>query len=162
MDFELSVEQKLFQKLVAQFANDVCRPEAEALDISQEFPVQTWKKMANLGLFRVNHETAYGGVGLDPLMEMIAIIELSKASLVHGASYALLAHGFPTFIEKYGTVEQKKKYIEPILNGESIGAFCLTEPDAGSDAMGIKSKSKKVVDGYVLNGTKQCDSRRFI
>lgn len=155
VDFEFTREQKMLQKMVADFSKKECEPEAAKIDETHQFPIHTWKKMADIGLLRINHSEKYGGVGTDPIMEMIVIEELSKASLTHGASYALLAHGFPSFIEKFGTNEQKEKYIPPVLNGEVIGGFCLTEPEAGSDAAGIKTSCRKTSNGYVLNGTKQ-------
>lgn len=155
MNFELTNEQKMLRKLAAQLANEVCEPEAAQIDASHIFPAETWKKIADLGLLRVNHDEKYGGIGADPIMEMIVIEELSKASLTHGAAYALLGHGFPTFIEKFGTEEQKMKYIPPVLSGEKIGGFCLTEPGAGSDASGICTTARKNGDEYILNGTKQ-------
>lgn len=155
MDFELTKQQNMLRKLVASFAKEVCEPEAAEIDRTHEFPMETWNKIADLGLIRVNHEKKYGGIGIDPIMEMIVIEELSKASLTHGAAYALLAHGFPTFIEKFGTEEQKQTYIPPVLSGEIIGGFCLTEPGAGSDASGVRTTSVKCGNTYVLNGTKQ-------
>ena len=155
MDFELTREQKLLQKLAADFSRDVCAPEAAQLDRTHQFPHETWKKMAALGLLRVNHGKEFGGVGLDPVAEMLIIEELSKASLALGAAYALLAHGFPTFIERFGTQEQKLRFIPPALDGTLIGAFCLTEPDAGSDASAVQTSSRRVGDEYILSGTKQ-------
>ena len=155
MDFKLTPEQLMLKKTVARFARDVCAKEATEIDRTHEFPLETWKRMAELGLLRINHAEQYGGVGIDPVMEMIVIEELSKASLTHGAAYALLAHGFPTFLEKFGTGDQKTKYIPQILSGDKIGAFCLTEAEAGSDATGIQTAALKKNNKYVLNGVKQ-------
>lgn len=145
----------MVRTLAAKFAAEVCAGEAEAVDRSHRFPMETWKKMASLGLLRLNHDERYGGVGFDPMMEVIVIEELSKAGLTYGASYALLAHGFPTFVEKFGTQEQKQRYIPPILDGSQIGAFCLTESGAGSDAAGIVTTARRDGTDYLLNGTKQ-------
>lgn len=154
MDFNYTEKQKLLRKLAAQFAAEVCEPEAAALDENHEFLFDTWKKMAKVGLLRVNHDKKYGGVGHDPVAEMIVIEELSKASLTHGATYALLGHGFPTFIEKFGTEEQKLEFIPKVLNDGAIGSFCLTEPDAGSDATGIHTTCVRDGDDYIINGSK--------
>ena len=140
--------------MAAQFAAQYCEPEAAELDETHEFLHDTWKKMAEVGLLRVNHGEQYGGTGHDAIGEMIVIEELSKASLTHGATYALLANGFPTFIEKFGTEEQKMEFIPQVLNDGVIGSFCLTEPDAGSDATGIHTTSVRDGDDYILNGTK--------
>ena len=154
MDFNLTKEQQMLRKLAAQFAKEVCEPEAAELDENHEFLTETWKKMTEIGLLRVNHGKKYGGVGHDPISEMIVIEELSKASLTHGATYALLGHGFPTFIEMFGTEEQKEYFIPQVLNDGVIGSFCLTEPDAGSDATGIHTSSTKDGDDYIITGSK--------
>lgn len=144
----------MLRSLAAKFATEICEPEAAELDENHEFLTETWKKIAQLGLLRVNHEKKYGGVGIDPISEMIVIEELSKASLTHGATYALLGHGFPTFIEKFGTEDQKMEFIPQVLNDGVIGSFCLTEPDAGSDATGIHTYCVKDGDDYIINGAK--------
>ena len=154
MDFTLTKEQELLRKTAREFAERYCEPEAAELDETHEFPFETWKKMAEVGLLRVNHDEKYGGIGHDEIGEMIVIEELSKASLTHGATYALLGHGFPTFIEKFGTEEQKQEFIPPVVNEGVIGSFCLTEPDAGSDATGIHTTSVKDGDDFIINGTK--------
>lgn len=154
MDFKLTKEQELLRQLARQFAEEVCEPEAADIDRTHTFPLETWKKMQEVGLLRVNHGEAYGGVGHDALAEMIVIEELSKASLTHGAMYALMAHGFPTFIEKFGTADQKEKYVTEVIEEGTLGAFDMTEPDAGSDAGGVSTTSKKDGDDYIINGTK--------
>ena len=154
MDFRLTKEQELLRKTAAQFAAQYCEPEAERLDETHEFLFDTWKKMAEVGLLKVNHGVKYGGIGHDSIGEMIVIEELSKASLTHGATYALLGNGFPTFIEKFGTEDQKMEFIPQVVNDGVIGSFCLTEPDAGSDATGIHTYSVRDGDDYILNGTK--------
>lgn len=154
MDFALTAEQKMIQSVAAEFAKDYCEPEAAEIDRTHEFPLNTWKKMVETGLVEVNHSEEFGGAGLDPIAEVIVIEELSKVSLTHGALYALMGHGFPTFIEKFGTKEQKEEYIPKIIKKGMIGGFCLTEPDAGSDAQSVKTFCKKDGDYYVINGAK--------
>lgn len=154
MDFQLTKEQELLRKMARQFAQQYCEPEAAELDENHTFLFDSWKKMAEVGLLRVNHSEKYGGIGHDAIGEMIVIEELAKASLTHGATYALLGNGFPTFIEKFGTEEQKMEFIPQVLNDGAIGSFCLTEPDAGSDATGIHTTSVKDGDDYIINGSK--------
>jgi alkylation response protein AidB-like acyl-CoA dehydrogenase len=154
MDFNLTKEQKMLRSMVSAFAKEVCEPEAALMDETHEFPFATWEKMTELGFLRVNHDEKYGGTGRDPIAKLIVVEELSKASLTHGAMYALLAHGFPTFIEKFGTPEQKEEFVSQVIEKGVIGSFCLTEPDAGSDAFGIRTTSKKDGDHYIINGTK--------
>ncbi len=154
MDFRLTEDQEMFRDMASRFAKDFCVPEAADIDNTHAFPMETWKKMAECGLIAINHGEAYGGVGLDPVAEMIVIEELSKASLTHGATYALLAHGFPTFIEKFGTEAQKRQFIPPVIERGMIGGFCLTEAGAGSDAQALRTTCRKDGDGYIINGTK--------
>lgn len=154
MDFNYSKEQELLRKMTREFAETVCEPEAEELDKNHTFPMDTWMKMQKAGLLRVNHGKEYGGTGHDAIAEMIVIEELSKASLTHGSMYALMAHGFPTFIEKFGTTEQKEKYVREVIEEGVLGSFAMTEPDAGSDAGGVSTTSVKDGDYYVINGTK--------
>ena len=154
MDFQLTKEQEMLRKMVRQFAAERCEPEAAALDEEHRFPMETWKEMVRLGFLRVNHGKEYGGVGHDTIAEMIVIEELARASLTHGATYALLGNGFPTFIEKFGSQDQKYEFIPQVIIDGVIGSFCLTEPDAGSDATGIHTTSRKDGDAYILNGTK--------
>lgn len=154
MDFSLTKEQELVRKMARQFAERFCEPEAAYLDGAHEFPMKTWRRMQEYGLLRINHGTEFGGTGTDPLAELIVIEELSKASLTHGAIYALLANGFPTFIELFGTKEQKQKYVTDVLENGAIGAFEMTEPDAGSDAGNVHTSSIKDGADYIINGTK--------
>ena len=154
MDFSLSEDQLAIQELARRFAEEICAPEAESLDREHRFPQETWRKMVETGLLAVNHEEAYGGTGLDKLAEVLVIEELSKASLSHGAAYALLGHGFSSFIGKYGTPEQKAKYIPRVIENGHIGAFCLSEPGAGSDAMGIRTTAHRDGDEFVITGSK--------
>ena len=154
MDFNLTKEQEMLRKMVQQFAVEYCEPEAAEVDETHRFPMETWKKMAEVGLLRVNHGTEYGGIGHDAIGEMIVIEELCKVSLSHGVTYALLGNGFPTFIEKFGAEEQKAEFIPQVVNDGVIGSFCLTEPDAGSDATGIHTYCVKDGDDYIINGAK--------
>ncbi|MEW4411712.1 acyl-CoA dehydrogenase family protein [Clostridium sp. AN503] len=154
MDFSLTREQEMVRRMASEFAEKFCEPEAAAIDESHEFPMETWKKMQQYGLLRINHAREYGGTGLDPVAEMIVIEELSKASLTHGAIYALLGNGFPTFVELFGTKEQKEKYVTAVLEQGDIGSFEMTEPDAGSDAGGVHTTSTKDGDDYIINGAK--------
>lgn len=154
MDFSLTREQELLRKAAREFAERFCQPEAAYLDEHHTFCMDTWKRMAQYGFLKVNHGKAYGGLGHDAVAEMILIEEFSRASLTHGATYALLGNGFPTFIEKFGSEEQKRFFIPKVINDGAIGSFCLTEPDAGSDAAGIRTDCHKDKDDYIINGTK--------
>lgn len=154
MDFRLNEDQLSIQELARQLAQEVCLPEAELLDREHIFPEETWKQIAEAGLIAVNHEERFGGIGKDKIAEVLVIEELSKASLTHGATYALLGHGFSSFIEKYGTEEQKEKYIPRVVGEGYKGAFCMSEPGAGSDAMAVRTTAVRDGDDFVISGSK--------
>jgi alkylation response protein AidB-like acyl-CoA dehydrogenase len=155
MDFSFSPAQEMIRNIARQFAQEVCEPIAAEVDRNAEFPMDTWKKMAEYGLLEINHGKEFGGAGHDKIAEMIVVEELSKVCLTSGATFALLGGGVPTFIEKFGTKEQREKYVERMIKEGLIGCFCLTEPDAGSDAANVSTTAEKDGDYYVLNGTKR-------
>ena len=154
MDFRLNEEQLSIQELARQFAQEVCLPEADSLDREHRFPEDTWKKLADTGLIAVNHDEKYGGIGKDKIAEVLVIEDLSKASLTHGAAYSLLGHGFSRFIGKFGTEEQRERYIPSVISEGYIGAFCLSESGAGSDAMAVRTTAVRDGDDFVLSGSK--------
>jgi butyryl-CoA dehydrogenase len=151
---ELTQEEKAFQDRIRAFARDVIEPKAEQIDRTGEFPWETVTEMAKLGIMGINFPTEYGGAGKNTMHYTIAVEEISRVCGSTGITYA--AHislgSFPIYA--FGTEEQKKKYLVPLAEGEEIGAFGLTEPNAGSDAAGTQTMA--VLDGgaYVINGTK--------
>ena len=155
MDFDLNEEQRMLQDTVRKFANDVLRPKAPEIDQSGEFPCDTIKKMAELGLMGIVVPEEFGGAGFDFLSLAVAIEEISKACATTGVIVAvnnsLVAYPILTF----GNDEQKKKYLPSLASAEKIGAFALTEPNAGSDPAGMEAIARKEGDYYVLNGAKR-------
>jgi len=151
---ELTPEQEMVRKSVRKFALEVVEPRAKEIDETCEFPWDTVKKMAEMGLMGICFPPQYGGAGLDTVCYAIAVEELSRVCGSTGITLA--AHvslgAYPIFA--FGTEEQKRKYLVPLAKGEWIGAFGLTEPNAGSDAGGTETTAVKDGDSYVLNGTK--------
>jgi butyryl-CoA dehydrogenase len=154
MDFALSEEQRLIQKTAKDFAEKTVAPKAAEVDETGQFPMDTVKEMAELGFMGMNVPEEYGGIDADTVSYVLAVEEISKACAATGiimASHNSLAcHPILTF----GTDEQKKMYLAPLARGERIGSFCLTEPNAGTDAGNQESTAVKKGDGYVLNGSK--------
>ncbi len=154
MDFNLSEELKMSKKVYEEFAKKEVEPIAQEIDESCEFPAENVKKMQKADMMGIPFPQEYGGAGSDTLNYILAVEELSRACATHGvilsAHTSLGAHP----IYKYGTEEQKEKYLKPLANGEKIGAFGLTEPDAGTDASAQKTTAKIDGDEYVLNGNK--------
>jgi len=152
--FELTEEQRMLQDMVRDFATSTLAPRAAAYDRSCEFPHDNVKEMAELGLLGVTVPDTYGGAGMDTLAYTIVIEEIAKAC----ASTAVIAAvqnslvNFP--LMKFGTEEQKKKYLPKLASGELIGAYSLTEPGSGSDAVAMQTRVRKEGNKYILNGTK--------
>ncbi len=152
MDF--TDEQLMLRDMVREFAKNEIEPLAAEIDESCEFPMQTFKKMAELGLLGIPFPEEYGGAGMDTVSLALAIEEVAKACgstcLAMAAHISLCA----TPIYLFGTEEQKKKYLVPLAKGESLGSFCLSEPGSGSDAGAAKTMAVLKGDHYVLNGSK--------
>ncbi len=154
MDLELTEEHKMIRKMVREFAEKEVAPIAAEMDEKAEVPFENIRKMGELGLLGLTVSEEYGGAGMDTVSYCIATEELSKAcastAIVMGVQNSLVCHG----IEKFGTEEQKQKFLVPLAQGKFIGAFALTEPEAGSDAAALKTTMVLDGDEYIVNGTK--------
>ncbi|MCK4940979.1 acyl-CoA dehydrogenase [candidate division WOR-3 bacterium] len=155
MDFGLTNDQKMLQDQVRKFADAELAPVAAEIDKSGEFPWANLKKMAQLGLLGVVVPEKYGGSGFDFVSLTIAIEEISRACATTGVIVAV-NNSLTTYpILQFATEEQKSKYLPLLCSGEKIGAFGLTEPNAGSDVVSLESTARLEGDHYVLNGTKR-------
>jgi len=155
MDFELNQDQTLLRNMVREFAEKEIKPKAAEIDESREFPKDTVKKLAELGLMGIVIPEKYGGAGMDFLSLAIAVEEISRACATTGVIAAVnnsLA-AYPILI--YGTEEQKKKYLPILASAKKIGAIGLTEPNTGSNVAGIETTAVKEGDYYILNGAKR-------
>lgn len=154
MDFILTDEQKMTRQMVRDFAEKEVKPSAEERDEQELFSRELFDKMGELGLTGIPWPEEYGGAESDFISYVIAVEELSRVDASMGTT--LSAHislaGWPIF--KYGSHEQKKKYLEPLALGEKLGAFALTETTAGTDAGAAQTTAKLDGDSYLLNGTK--------
>ena len=154
MDYTLSEEQLMIQQAARDFAQNELLPGVIERDDAQEFPEAEVKKMGELGFMGMMVDTKYNGSGLDTLSYVIAMEELSKvdasAAVIVSVNNSLVCWGLETF----GTEAQKEKYLTRLATGEIIGAFCLSEPEAGSDATSQKTTAIDKGDHYLLNGTK--------
>lgn len=154
MNFNLSKEHVMLQKLYREFAENEVKPLAEEVDKTETFPVETVKKLGEYGFFGIPFPKEYGGAGGDALTYTMAVEELSKACASTGVIVATHTSLCADVIYQFGTEEQKQKYLIPLAKGEKIGAFGLTEPNAGTDASAQQTTAKLVGDHYVLNGSK--------
>lgn len=154
MHFDLSEEQLMIQQAARDFANTELKPGVIERDEHQKFPHEQIKKLGELGFLGMMVDPKYNGAGMDTISYVLAMEELSKidasASVVVSVNNSLVCYG----LEKYGTEFQKEKYLKPLAAGEKIGAFCLSEPEAGSDATSQHSTAVDMGDHYLLNGTK--------
>ncbi|MED3548959.1 acyl-CoA dehydrogenase [Cytobacillus praedii] len=154
MNFDLTSEQEMILKTIREFADEEVAPGALDRDRNKEFPIEIFKKMADLGLMGLPFPEEYGGAGADTVSFAIVTEELSRACGSTGITYS--AHislgGAPLYL--FGTEEQKQKYLVPICTGETFGAFGLTEPSAGSDAGGTRTTAVEKDGDYIINGNK--------
>lgn len=154
MHFELTEEHLMIQKAARDFAQNELKPGVIERDEHQKFPAEQVKKMAELGFLGMMVDPKYGGGGMDSISYVLAMEEISKVdascSVIMSVNNSLVCWG----IEQFGTEEQKQKYLVPLAKGEIIGAFCLSEPEAGSDATSQSTTAIDKGDHYIINGTK--------
>jgi alkylation response protein AidB-like acyl-CoA dehydrogenase len=154
MNFELTDEHKMIRDAARDFAQTELLPGVIERDEIQAFPAEQIKKLGELGFLGMMVDPKYGGAGMDAISYVLAMEEISKidasASVIMSVNNSLVCWGLETF----GTEEQKQKYLVPLAKGEIIGAFCLSEPEAGSDATSQSTTAIDKGDHYLLNGTK--------
>ena len=154
MDLKFTEEQEMMQKMVRDFALTEIAPFIERMEEHDEFPAEILNKMAELGLMGITIPEEYGGAGMDYTSYVIAINEISKVSATIGVILSVHTSVGTNPILYFGTEAQKQKYVTKLASGEFLGAFALTEPNAGSDAASLKTRAVKDGDFYVLNGSK--------
>ncbi len=154
MQFQLTEEQLMIQKAAREFAQNECKPGVIERDEKQTFPAEQVKKLGELGFLGMMVDPKYSGGGMDAISYVLAMEEISKidasVSVVMSVNNSLVCWG----LEHYGTEEQKQKYLVPLAQGQIIGAFALSEPEAGSDATSQKTTAIDKGDHYLVNGTK--------
>ncbi len=156
MDLQLSDEHRMIREMARDFAQREIAPIAAQYDESGEFPSETIARMGKQGFMGIAVPEEYGGAGMDTLAYVLALAEISKADASHGVIMSVCNSLFCYGIMRYGTEEQKQKYLRPVASGEAIGAYALTEPQSGSDAGNMRVSAVLSPDGshYVINGTK--------
>jgi butyryl-CoA dehydrogenase len=154
MDFELTDEQRMFQETARQFADKEIVPIAEKVDELGQFPRETILKLGELGFMGIAVPQEYGGAGADALCYVVALEEISRACASHGVIMSVNNSLYCGPLARFGTEEQKRRFLVPVASGRAVGCFCLSEPNAGSDAANQETTAKREGDFYVLNGTK--------
>ncbi|CAH0442182.1 isovaleryl-CoA dehydrogenase [Ralstonia pseudosolanacearum] len=152
--FDLGEDIEMLRSAVRDWAQAELAPRAEAIDRSDQFPMDAWKQMGDLGVLGITVAEEYGGTGMGYLAHMIAMEEISRASASVGLSYGAHSNLCVNQIHRNGTPAQKAKYLPKLVSGEWIGALAMSEPNAGSDVVSMKLRAERRGDRYVLNGTK--------
>ncbi|MFT5074941.1 MAG: isovaleryl-CoA dehydrogenase [Patiriisocius sp.] len=154
LNFNLGEDIDMLRDSVFQFCSKEVAPRAADIDSSNEFPMDLWLKLGDMGLLGITVEEQYGGTGMGYLAHSVAMEEISRASASVGLSYGAHSNLCVNQLHKNGTEEQKRKYLPKLCSGEHVGALAMSEPNAGSDVVSMKLKAEKHGDYYVLNGSK--------
>jgi len=155
MDFRYTEDQLSIQSIARDFAQKRIAPVAAEFDRSGEFPLDNIREMGQLGLMGIEVPHEYGGAGLDPVAYVLAMIEIAAADCAHSTIMSVNNSLYCNGILKYGTEEQKQKYVRAVASGEAIGAYALTEPQSGSDASAMHTRATRNENGdWVINGKK--------
>lgn len=154
MDFTLSIQQKQIRRMARQFAKAELAPIAKEIDEEGRFPWEAVEKMGPLNFFGMQAPRQYGGAEIDSISYCLVIEEISRVCAAMGLTVAVHNSVVVFPLSQFGNQEQKAKFLPALAGGEKIGAFCLTEPNAGSDAMSIESTAIRDGDSYVINGNK--------
>lgn len=152
--FPMTDEHKMIQQAARDFAQNEIAPIAAEFDESGEFPVETIRKMGEMGFMGIEVPEEYGGAGMDTLAYVLALEEICKADASHGTIMSVNNSLYAYGLLKFGTEEQKQHFLVPVASGEAVGAYSLTEPMSGSDASTMRSRAVREGDQYILNGRK--------
>ena len=152
--FELTEEHEMIRQAARDFALNEIAPVAEEFDKSGEFPLETIRKMGEMGFMGIEVPEEYGGAGMDTMAYVLALEEICKADAAHGTVMSVNNSLFCYGILRFGSEELKEKFLKPVASGQAIGAYSLTEPMSGSDAATMRSQAVLDGDEYILNGRK--------
>jgi isovaleryl-CoA dehydrogenase len=154
LDFDLGETADQIRDLTRRFADAEIAPIADEIDQTNTFPRHLWPKLGALGLHGITVEEEWGGIGLGYLEHVVAVEEISRASASVGLSYGAHSNLCVNQIRRWGTPEQKRRYLPKLISGEHVGSLAMSEAGAGSDVVSMKLRAEKKGDRYVLNGTK--------
>jgi isovaleryl-CoA dehydrogenase len=154
LDFDLGETADMLRNSVRAFSDDIIAPRADEIDRSNQFPRELWPRFGELGLLGITVEEEYGGAGLGYLEHCVAMEEVSRGSASVGLSYGAHSNLAVNQLRRNGNDAQKKKYLPKLISGEHVGALAMSEPEAGSDVVGMRTRADKKGECYVLNGSK--------
>ena len=154
LPFDLGEDVELLRGTVRDFAKKEIAPRAAEIDRRNEFPADLWRKLGDLGVLGLTVSEEYGGTALGYLAHMVAMEEISRASASVGLSYGAHSNLCVNQLHRNGTPEQKRRWLPKLVSGEYVGALAMSEPNAGSDVLGMKTRAERKGGGFVLNGAK--------
>ena len=154
MSFDLGEDIESLRDTVRKFAQEEIAPKSDEIDKTNDFPMELWKLMGDLGLHGITISEEFGGVDMGYLAHCVAVEEISRANAAVGMSYGAHSNLCLNQIYRWGNSDQKKKYIPKLVSGENIGSLAMSEPSAGSDVVSMKLKAERRNDYYLLNGSK--------
>ena len=154
LDFDLGSDVGMLRDTVVDFAQDKIAPQAAEIDRTNGFPRELWLQLGALGLLGITVEEEWGGAGLGYLAHCVAMEEISRASGSVGLSYGAHSNLCVNQIRRNGNAEQKKRYLPKLISGDHVGALAMSEPNAGSDVVSMRTRADRHGDRYVLNGSK--------
>ena len=156
MDFDFGLGETLdmLRDSVSQFAAEQIAPHAERIDRDNQFPRDLWPKLGELGLLGMTVGEAYGGADMGYLAHCVAMEEISRASASVGLSYGAHSNLCVNQLNRFGTDDQKSRYLPDLVSGQALGALAMSEPGSGSDVVSMKLRAREDGDDYVLNGSK--------
>ncbi len=154
MDFGLGEDINALREAVRKFAQEEIAPKSAEVDRSNDFPMELWEMMGNLGLHGITISEEFGGVDMGYLAHCVAVEEISRANAAIGMSYGAHSNLCINQIYRWGNEQQKSKYLPKLISGEHVGSLAMSEPSAGSDVVSMKLKAEKRNDYYLLNGSK--------
>jgi butyryl-CoA dehydrogenase len=154
MDFSLSETHRMIQQSIRRLCHNELDPIAQEIDRMEQFPMEVYHSLGREGFIGALVPQEYGGSGLDLMSMYIIKEELCRSAAGMGMSVTICSLNFCHFISRFGTDEQKRTYLPPVMAGEKLASYCLTEPDAGSDTLGIQTRSRRDGDGFLIKGNK--------
>src|SRR5579862_5379514 len=158
LDFHHGETIDMLRASVRKFAAKEIAPRAAEIDRNNEFPGDLWRKMGSLGLLGITVEEEFGGTNMGYLAQVVAMEEISRASASVGLSYGAHSNLCLNQIRHNGTLEQKRKFLPRLINGEHVGALAMSEPNSGSDVLSMRLRAERTIktskSGYILNGNK--------
>jgi len=154
LDFDLGEDVTMLRDTVGSFAQAKIAPRAHEIDRSNQFPRELWPQLGELGLLGITVEEEWGGAGLGYLAHCVAMEEISRASAAVGLSYGAHSNLCVNQLRRNGSAEQKKRYLPKLISGEHVGALAMSEPNAGSDVVSMRTRADRKGDRYILNGSK--------